>query len=422
MNARPLLLVALVALLATGAAAVWWAGAGPSPPEVEHDPSVAVASSDASREDPSPSPDRSSAARAPVAVAADTAPPRSLTVTLDDEQHPAPEDVRVHLLFAGGDPSRLQRLRPGRAGVATWTAGDGAPWPESVDLGFPTMGRHVVPVGDRVGVTLPVPATCVLDLEVRELDGLPSSDAHTVKVWIRGAQPPADRQHLFGIDDGRAEIPVEASGQRVQVEVETASRGRVTATFVAGRTHGERVPCVVELPTAGGVPFWLLGLPAADVPWRVDLFCFGGQHAVRAPRRGGTWLAFVAAAPPGDAPAGEGWFLDERAFVIAVRQGERRWGALRSRAATMQPFAEVARGRVVDAAGKGVEGVAIELRPAPDVTFLGDALLRVRTAADGSFEVPGPDPAEVPLALFVAATGERVDLPQPQPLLLRATR
>ena len=45
-----------------------------------------------------------------------------------------------------------------------------------------------------------------------------------------------------------------------------------------------------------------------------------------------------------------------------------------------------------------------------------------RTEPDGSFVITGPDPREVGLALVVRATGERVELPQPTPLVLVVPR
>ena len=49
-------------------------------------------------------------------------------------------------------------------------------------------------------------------------------------------------------------------------------------------------------------------------------------------------------------------------------------------------------------------------------------LQTIRTGHDGAFVILGPDPARVPVALRVPATGEVVALPQRASLQLRASR
>ena len=101
----------------------------------------------------------------------------------------------------------------------------------------------------------------------------------------------------------------------------------------------------------------------------------------------------------------------------------------------MQPFEQVARGKVVDVQGRGVAGVAVVLIPARlmaaspseygalhGMSAFDRWISRAYTESDGSFVVEGPDPLQVDLVLVVQATGQRIDLPYAEPLVLGAPR
>lgn len=351
-------------------------------------------------------------------VAAEPSRPRTLTVRVAPGPYELPDDLRLELRF-GSDPlEQVQRLRVGSNGVATWTAGAEGVWPDRVGFAFPTRRQSTVLVGDRERVVLPFPATCRLVFEVADVDGQPAADGGVLSVTAPWALQVRGKPRRVELAEGRAELLAEAVGESVQVEVITSTLRTARADLWTSRRAGERVPCRIELDTAGGVPFGVRDLPAAGAPWRVELFLRGGLNAVRAPRHGQGYLAFCRQAPGDEAGA----FLDEDCFVVARGSSEPRWGSLRGRVAHMRPLAQVAAGRVVDDAGRGVEGVAVEVWPDADRPLLGARIASTRSAQDGSFVVQGPDPEVVAMVLHVPSTRRLVPLPHTGPLLLHASR
>lgn len=406
---RALLLVGIAVALAL--VSLWSGDEPPAPAHVaqpvevatETAPAVAAgASAPAGRDD--------EADGARVAASTPAHVSRSLTVTVQGEVPTTPDGLQVALLFGERYESEL-RLRVGRKGTATWTSGDGVAWPAAVDFAFPSRGDSFVSVGEAPRAVLTAPPTCVLNLEVVEADGLPSTEPMTASVRVPGARPPADRTHELAVVDGRAVILAEATGALMEVEVRTSSGRSVQRSFSAARENGEEVECKVALPGQHGLPLRVTDLPPGDEPWRVDLYASAETGPVRAPRAGAGHLAFL-----------EGQRIGNDALVIATRGAERRWGRVRGGVAATAAEVEVAQGRVVDAEGSGVEGVRVGLFRSLGAKALGGRLHEVRTDADGSFRLTGPSPDDVSLALRVEATAEVIALPQRQPLLLRATR
>jgi hypothetical protein len=345
---------------------------------------------------------------------------RALALSLVGGQA-ADAPVRVDLLFGDRSEPTSQALRVRRGRDADWAAGAPETWPFAVDFAFPTSGQSIVEVQEAGRYELSMPPTCVLEVVVKELDLLPADDGVIAFVRVPGAPAPANRWHRLEVVEGRAETLAEAAGQLVEFSAVTASGRRASGTSQAARRPGARVVCELELRGDGGYPVRLRGLSEEAPPWRVDVFWADGMSKVRAPRRGDDWLVFLTPEHVGSKLPG--WPLDERAFALAARGQQRRWGVLRRRAAAMRPFEEVARGRVVDQGRHGAAGQWIDLVPAR----LGElqpqhVISRARTEPDGSFVITGPDPREVGLALVVRATGERVELPQPTPLVLVVPR
>ncbi len=335
---------------------------------------------------------------------------RPFTVTVHGEAPAAPGGLQVALLFGPRLETSL-RLRVGSRGAATWTSGDGEAWPRVVDFAFPTLGNGAAVVGEDPRAELTLPPTCTVELEVRELDGLPATEPMSATVRVPGARPPADRPHPVEVTDGRGAVTAEAAGQLLEVEVRTASGRAARGTYWAASDGGGAVTCPLQLTAEGGVPVRVADLPQGDETWRVDVYASAASGPVRAPRAGDGYLAFC--------PGGR---VEDGAFVLASRGVERRWGLLRGGIASTAPEAEVARGRVVDDAGQGVVGVLVELFARLDAGGLGGRIASARTDVDGGFVVLGPAPSDVPSALRVATTEEVVDLPRAAPLLLRATR
>ena len=406
---RALLLVGVAVALAL--VSLWSGGEPPAPAQVaqpvevatETAPAVAAgASAPAGRDD------EADGARVEASTPASAS--RSLTVTVQGEVPTTPDGLQVALLFGERYESEL-RLRVGRKGTATWTSGDGVAWPAAVDFAFPSRGNSFVDVGEAPRAVLNAPPTCVLNLEVVEADGLPSTEPMTASVRVPGARPPADRAHELAVVDGRAVILAEATGALMEVEVRTSSGRSVQGAFSAARENGEEVECKVALPGQHGVPLQVTDLPPGDEPWRVDFYASAEHGPVRAPRAGGGYLAFF-----------EGQRIGQGALVIARRGAERRWGRVRGQKAATVPEVEVARGKVIDQEGWGVEGVRVGLFRRLGSGTLGGRLHEVRTDADGSFRLTGPSPDDVSLALRVETTGQVVGLPRRQGLLLPATR
>ena len=351
-------------------------------------------------------------------VAAEDARPRTLTVSVDPGAYELPDDLRIELRFGPEPFERVQRLRVGRDGIASWTAGEQGVWPDRVGFAFPTRRQSTVRVGDRDRVVLPLPATCRLVFEVQDVDGQPAADARALSVTAPWALQVRGQPRRVEVVEGRAHLLAEAVGEAVQVEVITSTSRTARADLWTAQRAGERVACRIQLDPVGGVPFGVRDLPANGAPWRVELFLRGGMDSVRAPRHGPGYLAFYRDAP-GDEP---GALLDEHCFVVARGSANPLWGPLRGRVAAMRPLLQVAAGRVVDDAGRGVEGVVVEVWPAADRPLLGARIASTRSERDGSFVVHGPDPEVVAMVLHVPSTRRLVPLPHQGPMLLRASR
>ena len=338
---------------------------------------------------------------------------RSLTVTLTAAEG-ARVQLPVDLLFGAGPGAVRQRLHAGRAGVATWTAGDAETWPASIDLGFPTRGAALTAVGESSAVALTVPPLATVRVRVEELDGALCSEEATVELRAPTSPAPADRWHTLRAGAGTCAAVVEAAGEAVEVRVTTVS-GRVAgATLRAPRAAGEQVDGTVQLDAVGGTRFTCSGLPERDRPWSVELFGADGRSRARAPRDGDAFLSFARAAPRGVQPT------DDGALVLARCGDDLWWGVLVGRAAKMIECAPLARGELVGAAGRELVGAPIELLWNDGATPR--LLQTVRTGRRGAFALLGPDATQLSLSLRVPATGEVVALPRRQPLLLRAVR
>ena len=412
MSTRGVRAVAVVA--AGGIAALWWQAAAteaqPPAQGVELQSAATPSAPDAAvvqqaaADAPADQLDRSDAVDDQRAL-------RTLTVHVDRGGESMPT-VPVEMLFSGsGEPLVSQALRIGRTGSETWTQGDADTWPVAVDLGFPTAGDAVQEPVDGARAALRLPALGALWVQVLEVDERPCAERATVEVRAPSAKWPADRWHRRPLDGGRCELPVEASGQQLEVRVVTGSQRVASAALRAPEAAGEPAHCLLRLPADTGTRFTLRGLPGRDEPWTVELFSADGRLSVRAPAHSGGYLAFGS-----DAAA-----VDDGGLVLARTGGERWWGVLAGRAAVMAPSVELARGRLLGADGQGIVGAPLLLEPAGVAAGRAAPKLEtVRTGPGGAFVVWGPDAGRFPVVLRIAATGEVVALPQTGPLSLRA--
>ena len=339
---------------------------------------------------------------------------RSLSITVE-RGAVSMSSVPVELLFAGsGEPLVRQGLRVGRSGEADWEAGSPDTWPFAADLGFPTSGGALVELAETQRATLRLPDLGVLSVQVLEVDGLASTEPATAEVRAASAGWPADRWHRRGLERGRCRWPVEVGAGQLEVRIVTASQRVVTTSLRAPESAGEEATCALRLPAATASRFFVRGLPERQEPWLVELCGADGSAPVRAPRDGEAHLSFALPDAAGVQPC------DDGGLVLARCGDELWWGVLAARVAAMSACAPLARGQLVGAGARGLVGAPLELI---ERGRAGQRVLQtIRTGHDGAFVILGPDPARVPVALRVPATGEVVALPQRASLQLRANR
>lgn len=334
---------------------------------------------------------------------------RSLHVDVQGSERRHGLPIPVELLFGKRDGLRHVNLLVDRKGHAVWPSGSEAPRPRFADFAFPTIGgtgKTLTAGTDKVGLVMP--PTCVLDIEVVEVDGEVTGEAMTAYVRSAAASWPANRWRPVKMVGGRAKVLCEAAGQRIEVRGLVTSGRSMRASFMASEQEGERVPCSIALVPSNGFEVALQGMPAVvettTNPWRVEL-----HDLVHAPVLAHRWpdaaQRYVSFPLPQVRDATSSW------LVLASHRAQKAqlwWGVREAgESVAMQPCVSVAVGRVVDQDGNAAPGCHVDL-----VTREQRVVLQsVTTGRDGAFALTGPDPARV--ALDVAVREVRGGTPLP---------
>ena len=337
---------------------------------------------------------------------------RKLHVHVDGAERRHGLPVPVELLFGERDGLRNVNLLIDRAGDATWPSGSEAPRPRFADFAFPTISRTGTKLAaDAESVTLTMPTTCVLDLEVVEVDGEVTGEEVTAYVRSAAASWPANRWRPLKMQNGRGKVLCEAAGQRVEVRGLLPSGRSLRASFTAATEAGVHVPCSIKVAPSNGLEVVVQGLPELPVesrnPWRVVLHNLADPPVLahRWPSAANRYVAFPT---PAVREAASPWLVlaNQRA-----RPGELWWGTFDGGdTVAMTRCAEIATGRVVDQNGKAASACGIDLV----VRKSGVVLHGVVSGNDGAFALPGPDPGKIEVDVV---SRERVDgKPAPVPL------
>lgn len=321
--------------------------------------------------------------------------------------------VPVELLFGKRDGLRNVNLLIDRNGDAVWPSGSEAPRPRYADFAFPTIsGTGKTLRADANRVALAMPPTCVLEIEVVEVDGELTGEAMTAYVRSAAASWPANRWRPIKMVGGRAKVLCEAAGQRIEVRGLVTSGRSMRATFLAAKEEGARVPCSIALVPSNGFEVALQGMPASmDLsanPWRVEL-----HNLVAAPMLAHRWpdaaQRYVSFPPPKVFESTNSW------LVLASHRSQRDqlWWGMREQdeSVAMQQCASVAVGRVVDQNGKAAPGCHVDL-VARDKRVV---LQSVITGRDGAFALLGPDPGKVAMDVVVREVRDGKPAPVPLP-------
>lgn len=336
---------------------------------------------------------------------------RQLAVHVDGYLHSNEVPLRVELLFGERDGLRTVNLFVDREGNASWPSGSEAPRPRFADFAFPTVsatGQNLVAEAQDVRLTMP--PTCVLEIEVVEVDGRLTSDPLTAHVRSPSAAWPQNRWRPLRIKNGRKLLLAEAAGERVELRVTTASGRTAHATFFAASTPGERVACSMPLAPTNGIEVALQGMPAELTVgnWRVDMHSL--THApILAHRWPGAEHRYVLFPSPAVREATKSWLVFAR---NEASQDEMYWGRKESDAGVvMRRGVRVAVGRVVDQTGKGAPGFHIDLVARKSRIVL----VSVIAGQGGGFELLGPDPDQVALDVVLreARDGKPAAVPLP---------
>lgn len=341
---------------------------------------------------------------------------RKLFLQVVDHQSSNGLPVRVELLFGEQQNARSIPLFLDRNGLAAWPSSSQSPRPWFVDFAFPTVqvaGRRLAAEAEHAEMAL-MP-TCVLDIEVVELDGRATADPVTVRLRSTQTVWPMNRWHSIHMVGGRARVLAEAAGERIEIQVETASGRNVEAVCLASNDAGERVSVSVQLPSVDGLNVDLSGLPTdldgVSHEWLVELHSLRGESASghRLSDEGQSYKFFT---PKLVRDRVSRW------LVIASRAShpdEAYWGyrdAYTSRA-TMQSLQLLGSGRCVDAFGAGLTGYHVDLT----VRESGAVLATAVSDTSGNFRLFGPDS----LGLQLMAVLREAQNGQPNPVPLPAT-
>lgn len=347
---------------------------------------------------------------------------RQLAVHVDGHQHDNKLPVRVELLFGEPNGLRTVELFVDREGNASWPSGSEAPRARYADFAFPTIsgtGQNLLP--DAQDVRLTMPPTCVLAIEVIEVDGRVTSDPLTAQVRSPSAAWPQNRWRPLRMVAGRKQLLAEAAGERVELRVRTASGRSAQATCFAAATPGQLVAFSVPLAPTNGLEVALQGMPVgqADANWLVDVHSLT-EAPIAAHRWPGAEHRYVLFPSHPVREATKSWLM------LATNEtlpGAMYWGRKEDGAdVAMRPCALVAVGRVVDQKGKGAPGFHIDLVARKSRVVLASVI----ATRDGEFQLIGPDPGQVVMDVVLreARDGQpaAVKLPVDGKLVLQVLR
>lgn len=118
-----------------------------------------------------------------------------------------------------------------------------------VDASFPTVGAYamqVEPHSERMHLFLPEQAR--LRIAVEEADGASLHVAARAEVRVLTATPPADRMHTYAITNGQVDVPVEAAGLLLEVQIVTRDGRRAEPVTLTGPVQASSVTdCMVTM-------------------------------------------------------------------------------------------------------------------------------------------------------------------------------
>lgn len=320
---------------------------------------------------------------------------RNLFVQVADHQLSNGEPIRVELLFGEHPDLRAIPLFLDRNGLAAWPGGSQSPRPWFVDFAFPTMqaaGKRLIE--DTEHAELVMMPTCVLDVEVVELDGRATADPLTVRMRSTQSVWPMNRWHSLHMVNGRAQVLAEAAGEHIEIQVTTASGRAAEAACMASSVAGDHVSLSVKLPATGGLNVELSGLPAdsgeIDQHWLVALHSLHGETA-SGHRISGEGQSYMFFTPQVVSDRVSRWLVIAKS---EKRPDQAYWGYRDAdNRAFMRPFQVLGTGRCLDALGGGLTGYHV------DVTVGDRDVVLVTAVSDqsGGFRLLGPNGLGLPL-------------------------
>ena len=324
--------------------------------------------------------------------------------------------VRVELLFGQRPDLRAIPLFLDRNGLAAWPGASQSPRPWFVDFAFPTVqaaGRRLT--DDAEHAELVMMPTCVLDIEVVELDGRATADPLTVRMRSTQSVWPMNRWHSLHMVNGRAQALAEAAGQRLEIQVSTASGRNAEAICMASGVAGEHLSVSIQLPSTDGLNVNLSGLPAAlgevDHRWLVELHSLHGETA-SGHRLSGGGENYVFFTPQLVSDRVSRWLVIAKS---EKRPDQAYWGYRdANNTASMRPFQLLGTGRCLDALGGGLTGYHV------DLTVSDSDVVLVTAVSDqsGNFRLLGPDG----LGLPISAVLREAQKGDPSPVSLPASK
>ena len=341
---------------------------------------------------------------------------RTLFLQVADHQSSNSLPVRVELLFGDRPDLRSIPLFLDRNGMAAWPGDSQSPRPWFVDFAFPTMqaaGRRLA--DDAEHAELVMMPTCVLDIEVVELDGLVTAEPLTVRMRSTQSVWPVNRWHSLHMVDGCARSLAEAAGEHIEIQVKTASGRNAEAVCMASSVAGDHVSVSIQLPSTDGLKVDLVGLPdglgEVNQDWCVDLHSLHGETASghRLSGKGQNYLFFTPQ------------LVSDRVsrWLVIAKSGKRPdqayWGYRdANNRASMRPFQLLGTGRCLDAFGGGLTGYHVDVT----LSDRGVALVTAVSDESGNFRLLGPDG----LGLPISAVLREAQNGYPSPVSLPATQ
>tara|TARA_R110002072_G_scaffold25443_2_gene84981 strand:- start:43563 stop:44963 length:1401 start_codon:yes stop_codon:yes gene_type:complete len=289
-----------------------------------------------------------------------------------------------------------------------------------VDACFPTVGAYAMQLNDRSErAVVFLPEQGRVRVAVQEADGASLHGSARAELRVLTATPPADRLHVYEITGGHVDIPVEAAGLLLQLQIVTNDGRRAEPVTTTGPVlAAAETDCVVTMaprkmftariydPFGNPMAHATVGVSLARTTIRLDEGKRTDEFGVvefPAPQRSTTqaWPLTI------QARSRDGGLLQGQLLADLTPGAPKRLGDV-----WLQHTERLVAGTCVDEDGQPLANITLYVQlecaqqPLRDGFLGGDGWRDLgqrptTTGADGTFSIYGPPPQGQPLRLRV---------------------